>query len=387
MIADQAYTATGSLVSDHTRPSIHSADVQTTDAMSSDIFDLDEDLEEAQRKEQGTGSSQSITQSASASSSTPPSTGQASSPHLRVATNPNLLSPLPQPFGPSVPQHRKHAGSFAATPSFPSPLAQAITVPPHSDTSSSGSQSSGSGGEEENKVGHKRNSSESKGKGTTRRGFEPQVLRPRTASPNNKDGSLSPTSTEKTGSRSTSPSLLKVVAPGSLLTKTRRPDAAHILPPIAPTSPGTSPHTSPTSKRSSPTHSRRLTDVANQYAREIPPAVGNQGRRRSGSHTSSLGVPTGSQTGSSPLAFGSPELYPADDEAQHRSSRASTSSPQETSRDSPNILGLGLGTNWEATSNASSSSRSGSVKGKSKEGPSPRRERDRLSIGAMPISR
>jgi len=188
LIADQAYTATGSLVSDHTRPSIHSADVQTTDAMSSDIFDLDEDLEEAQRKEQGTGSSQSITQSASASSSTPPSTGQASSPHLRVATNPNLLSPLPQPFGPSVPQHRKHAGSFAATPSFPSPLAQAITVPPHSDTSSSGSQSSGSGGEEENKVGHKRNSSESKGKGTTRRGFEPQVLRPRTASPNNKDG-------------------------------------------------------------------------------------------------------------------------------------------------------------------------------------------------------
>ena len=352
--------------------------------MSSDIFDLDEDLEEAQRK-QGTSSSQSITQASS--SSTSPSSVQTSSSHLRVATNPTLLSPLPQPFGPSLPQHRKHAGSFAATPSFPSPLAQAITVPPHSDTSSSGSQSSSSGGEEENRVRDKGTSSDPKRKGTTRRGFEPQVLRPRTASPKNKEPSPSPTSTEKTGSRSTSPALLKAVAPGSLLTKTRRPDTTHVLPPIAAVSPGASPQTSPTSKSGSPTHSRRLTDVSNQYAREIPSSVRNQGRPRSGSHTSSLGVPTGSQTGSSPLAFGSPELYPADDEAQHRSSRASTSSPQETSRDSPNILGLGLGTNWEATSNASSSSRSGSVKGKSKEAPSPRRERDRLSIGAMPISR
>ena len=274
--------------------------------MSNDIFDLDEDLEEAQRKEQGTGSSQSIAQASSAPSSTSPSTAQASSSHLRVSTNPNLLSPLPQPFGPSLPQHRKHAGSFAATPSFPSPLAQAITVPPHSDTSSSGSQSSGSAGEEEDKVRDKRTSSDSKGKGTTRRGFEPQGLRPRTVSPKSQETSLSPGSTEKTGSRSTSPALPKIVAPGSLLTKTRRPDATHVLPPITTASPGTSPHTSPTSKRSSPTHSRRLTDVANQYAREIPSAMGNQGRRRSGSHTSSLGVPTGSQTGSSPLAFGSP---------------------------------------------------------------------------------
>jgi serine/threonine-protein kinase RIM15 len=331
--------------------------------MSSDIFDLDEEREEAQRTEQAVGSTQSITQASSTSSSTSTTTGQSLSPHLRVSTNPNLLSPLPQPLGPSLPQHRKHAGSFAATPSFPSPLAQAITVPPHSDTSSSGSQSSGSGGEEE-------------------------VLRPRTVSPNNKEPSLSPTSTEKTNSRSTSPALSKSVTSGSLLTKTRRPDAANVLPPITTASPGTSPHTSPTSLslRNSPTHSRRLTEVSNQHAREIPPPSGNQGRRRSGSHTSSLNVPTGSQTGSSPLAFGSPELYPADDEAQHRSSRASTSSPQE-SRDSPNILGLGLGTSWEATSNASSSSRSGSVKGKSKDAPSPRRERDRLSIGAMPISR
>lgn len=356
--------------------------------MSNDIFDLDEEREEAQRKEQGTGSSQCIAQASTASSSSSTSTGQTSSPHLRVAINPNLLSPLPQPLGPSLPQHRKHAGSFAATPSFPSPLAQAITVPPHSDTSESGSQTSGSGGEEEKKVWNsERTSSDSKGKSTTRRGFEPQVLRPRTVSPNNKEPSLSPTTTEKTSSRSTSPALTKTVTPGSLLTKTRRPDASHVLPPITTASPGTSPHTSPTSKRGSPTHSRRLTDVANEYAREIPPPAGNQGRRRSGSHTSSLGVPTGSQTGSSPLAFGSPDLYPADDEAHHRSSRASTSSPQEPSRDSPNILGLGLGTNWEAVSNASSSSRSGSVKGKSKEAPSPRRERDRLSIGAMPISR
>jgi serine/threonine-protein kinase RIM15 len=356
--------------------------------MSSDIFDLDEEREEAQRTEQAVGSTQAITQASSTSSSTSTTTGQSLSPHLRVSTNPNLLSPLPQPLGPSLPQHRKHAGSFAATPSFPSPLAQAITVPPHSDTSSSGSQSSGSGGEEEKKAKNKRTSSDSKGKATTRRGFEPQVLRPRTVSPNNKEPSLSPTSTEKTNSRSTSPALSKSVTSGSLLTKTRRPDAANVLPPITTASPGTSPHTSPTSLslRNSPTHSRRLTEVSNQHAREIPPPSGNQGRRRSGSHTSSLNVPTGSQTGSSPLAFGSPELYPADDEAQHRSSRASTSSPQE-SRDSPNILGLGLGTSWEATSNASSSSRSGSVKGKSKDAPSPRRERDRLSIGAMPISR
>jgi len=345
--------------------------------MSSDIFDLDEEREAAQRTEQVAGPSQSVTQASSAPASS--SASQVSSTHLRVATNPNLLSPLPQPLG----QHRKHASSFAATPSFPSPLAQAITVPPHSDTSESGSQSSGSGGEEEKKVRDKRTSSDSKGKATTRRGFEPQILRPRTASPQNKDPSSSLAPTANTDLKSAG--VAKTVTPGSLLTKTRRPDAAHILPPITTASPGTSPRTSPNSARSSPTHSRRLTDVSTQYFRELPAPGGSQGRPRSGSHTSSLNVPTGSQTGSSPLAFGSPELYPADDE--HRSSRASTGSPQESARDGPNILGLGLGSNWEATSNASSSSRSGSVKGKSKEAPSPRRERDRSSIGAMPISR
>jgi serine/threonine-protein kinase RIM15 len=327
--------------------------------MSSDIFDLDEEREEAQK---AGGSSV-------APASTSPTTNQTSTSHLRVSTNANLLSPLPQPF--PHPQHRKHAGSFAATPSFPSPLAQAITVPPHSDTSSSGSQSSGSGGEEEEAS----NAIGPKGKGTTRRGFEPQVLRPRTASPKSKEGS--PISTEKSNSRSTSPALAKT-QPGSLLTKTRRPDAS-ALAPITTASPATSPRTSPTSRKSSPTHSRRLTDVSSQHT-----SSGSHSRQRSGSHSSSLNVPA-SQAGSSPLAFGSPELYPADDEAHV--SRGSTSSPQNSSRDSPNILGLGLGGNWESTSTASGSSRSGSVKGKSKEAPSPRRERDRSSIGAMPISR
>jgi len=330
--------------------------------MSSDIFDLDEEREEAQKA----GVSSSVAQT-----STSPSTNQATTSHLRVTTNPNLLSPLPQPF--PHPQHRKHAGSFAATPSFPSPLAQAITVPPHSDTSSSGSQSSGSGGEEEKAS----NASGSKGKGITRKGFEPQVRRPRTASPKSKEGS--PTSTEKSNSRSTSPALAKT--PGSLLTKTRRPDAS-ALAPIS-TSPAASPRTSPTSRKGSPTHTRRLTDVSNQHTRESS-FSGTHSRQRSGSHSSSLNVSV-SQTGSSPLAFGSPELYPADDEAHI--SRGGTSSPQDSSRDSPNILGLGLGGNWESTSTASGSSRSGSVKGKSKEAPSPRRERDRMSIGAMPISR
>lgn len=336
--------------------------------MSSDIFDLDEEREEAQRTEQSIDAS-SRTAQAGPSQAAGPSTVP-----LRVTTNPNLLSPLPQPFAPALPQHRKHGGSFAATPSFPSPLAQAITVPPHSDTSSSSSHSDESGSEDEEQDSTKGNSeTRSKGKETPRKGFE---LRPRTSSPKGRETTPSPSSTEKSVSRPTSPARLQAVGPSSLLTKTRTN-----LPPITTASPSGSPRTSPTSRKSSPTHTRRLTDVSKDYA---PPA-----RRRSGSHSSSLNVPmsTSSQAGSSPLAFGSPELDPIDDEIQAQSSRGSTSSPQDTSRDSPNILGLGLGGNWETTSTASGSSRSGSVKGRSKDGAPPSPRRDRMSIGGMPILR
>jgi serine/threonine-protein kinase RIM15 len=340
--------------------------------MSSDIFDLDEEREEAQRSEQTIDASSRTAQSTSSQSSSP-STSQ-----LRVATNPTLLSPLPQPFAPpNLPQHRKHAGSFAATPSFPSPLAQAITVPPHSDTSSSSSRS-GSEDEEVKEARKKRAHVGSKGRETPRKGFE---LRSRTASPKGKDLTPSPSSTEKSVSRPTSPARLQPVGPSSLLTKSR----GNNLPPIATASASTSPRTSPTSRKSSPTHTRRLTDVSKEYAHNYP----NAGRQRSGSHSSSLNVPlsTSSQAGSSPLAFGSPELEPIDDEMLARSSRASTGSPQDPSKDSTNILGLGLGGNWGTSSTASGSSRGGSIKGKSKDTAPSSPRRDRLSIGGMPISR
>lgn len=340
--------------------------------MSSDIFDLDEEREEAQRSQQLLDASSRTAQSSLGQSSSP-STSQP-----RVATNTTLLSPLPLPFAPpALPQHRKHAGSFAATPSFPSPLAQAITVPPHSDTSSS-SSGSGSENEAEKATRSKRLHARSKGKETSRKGFE---QRPRTASPKPKEATPSQSSVERPTSRPASPARPQTVEPTSSTTKSR----GNVLPPISTVTTSTSPRTSPTSRKTSPTHARRLTDVTKDYT----PPYAIHARRRSGSHSSSLNVTfsTSSQGGSSPLAFGSPELEPIDDELYARTSRASTGSPQDTSRDGLNILGLGLGGNWETTSTASGSSRSGSIKGKSKEGAPPSPRRERLSIGAMPILR
>lgn len=350
-----------------------------------DIFDLDEERE-LEQKTADEKNAISTTTPSSSSSLQPPQPVPPTS-LLRPPSTTPLLSPLPQPFTQALPQHRKHASSFAATPSFPSPLAQAITVPAHSDTSSSSSNSNASDDEEGGR--QSKRSVASKDSGTPRIGQDGTECRARTASPKMKEASASPTSTERSMSRSTSPALQRAlsVSPGALLSKGRRSDASRDLAPIATGTAGSTPRTSPTSRKSSPIQSRRLTDASREY----PPAIPNHVRRRSGSYSSALDTPlsTSSQAGSSPLAFGSPELDPIDDDHPRRTSGGSTSSPQESSRDSPNILGLGLGGNWDTTSTASSSSRSGSMKGKSKEGPppSPRRERDRMSTSGMPIAR
>lgn len=349
-----------------------------------DIFDLDEERE-LEQKTADEKNAVSTSTSSSSSSLQPPQTVPSTS-LLRPPSTTPLLSPLPQPFTQALPQHRKHASSFAATPSFPSPLAQAITVPAHSDTSSSSSNSNASDDEGDRQS---KRSLASKDSGTPRIGQDGQEARARTASPKMKEASASPTSTERSMSRSTSPAPPRAlsVSPGTLLSKGRRSDASRDLAPIATGTAGSTPRTSPISRKNSPTQARRLTDASREY----PPAIPNHVRRRSGSYSSAVdtSLSTSSQAGSSPLAFGSPELEPVDDEHPRRTSRGSTSSPQESSRDSPNILGLGLGGNWDTTSTASSSSRSGSMKGKSKEGPppSPRRERDRMSTSGMPIAR
>ena len=351
-----------------------------------DIFDLDEERELEQKTAE---QKNAVSSSTSTSSSLQPPQPIPSSSLLRPPSTTPLLSPLPQPFTQALPQHRKHASSFAATPSFPSPLAQAITVPAHSDTSSSSSNSNPSSDDEDDR--QSKRSVASKGSGTPRIGQDGTEYRARTTSPKMKEASVSPTSTERSISRSTSPAPPRAlsVSPGALLSKPRRSDPARDLAPIATGPTGTTPRTSPTSRKSSPTQARRLTDASRDHP---PPAIPNHVRRRSGSCSSALDTPlsTSSQAGSSPLAFGSPELDPIDDDHPRRTSRGSTSSPQESSRDGSNILGLGLGGNWETNSStASSSSRSGSMKGKSKEGPppSPRRERDRMSTSGMPISR
>lgn len=352
-----------------------------------DIFDLDEERELEQKTAE---QKNAVSSSTSSSSSSHPPQPASSTSLLRPPTTTPLLSPLPQPFTQALPQHRKHASSFAATPSFPSPLAQAITVPAHSDTSSNSSNSNPSSDDEEDR--QSKRSVASKDIATPRiAGHDGAEYRARTASPTMKEASVSPTSTERSMSRSTSPAPPRAVSvsPGALLSKGRRSDAARDLAPITTATAGSTPRTSPTSRKSSPTQARRLTDASRDHP---PPAIPNHVRRRSGSFGSALDTPpsTSSQAGSSPLAFGSPELDPIDDEHPRRTSRGSTSSPQESSRDGSNILGLGLGGNWDTTSStASSSSRSGSMKGKSKEGPppSPRRERDRMSTSGMPISR
>ncbi|ORY28595.1 hypothetical protein BCR39DRAFT_559411 [Naematelia encephala] len=348
--------------------------------MSGGIFFLDEDRDSPpSTSPQPSPPPQRANESRSPTNALTASSGSSTLQIPQITSTP-LLSPQPQTYS----HHRKLTNTFAATPSFPSPLAQAITVPLNSDTSSSSSHSS-----PENSDNEGERLRESAGSGTPRR--QGDVLRrPSTASPHT-SRSASPASTTLSTSRPPSPSRTQILTPGALLMKSRRSLSGAALsgslpnpsPPVIKESP---PRNSPISKKESPTHpgGRRVENIARGEA-----ATSSEGlRRRSGSNSSSNGAfprssAPSSNAGSSPLAFGSPELEPLAGEIRTRR----LSSPTRETRDA-NLLGLGWGGNWDP---AKLGSGTGSLrdKGKAKDSmgpPSPRRERERTAPSAMNIS-
>ncbi|WVF70959.1 hypothetical protein IAT40_005755 [Kwoniella sp. CBS 6097] len=374
--------------------------------MSGGIFFLDEDRERDTSPDPSPSPRASPNLSADTSRSVPApsgssastSTSNSSSSTSTSTTNvpptiqipaPSILSPTPTP----LPQHRKHNASFAATPSFPSPLAQAITVPSNSDTSSSSSHSSPNNSDDERELRPRRPSQQgSTGSRTPRRSLE-QFPRPRTASPvlsSSRPGS--PSLPQNSDSRPASPVIsarVQAVTPSSLLMKSKRSASGSALTgnlPL-PASRQSPPHVI---KKESPTHpaSRRFETLTKGQSGDTA-SISSRTRSESGGSSVGLGVTvpgSGSVAGSSPLAFGSPELEPLSgiDASPRRRSIAIPPSSLDASKES-NVLGLGWGA-WDSTSASGSSFGSGSGsykdKGKGKESTStssPRRDRERTA--------
>ncbi|WVQ85691.1 hypothetical protein IAT38_007857 [Cryptococcus sp. DSM 104549] len=290
--------------------------------------------------------------------------GPANPPTLQIPTTSttSIVSPIPTPVGQPLPQHRKHPTPFAATPSFPSPLARAVTVPTHSDTSSSSSAHSeddegegdaegegvGRGGQggRSGQSGQGSSPALSGGSGTPKRSAE---RLPRTNSPGLQ---LPPASRpdSPTSFQPPSPGLgpgpsaggmggmtgRAIMTPSTLLMKKKRSGSTSTLTSsssasrhsYSPPGQGASAGTGAGGKKPSPTHpgARRFETLASGMAGTSAAVTGSGGwgsatssRGRSGSSGSGsgsshgLGVPgpqagPGSTAGSSPLAFGSPEL-------------------------------------------------------------------------------
>ena len=288
---------------------------------------------------------------------------------------------------------RKHAAPFAATPSFPSPLAQAITVPIHSDTSSSGSHSG-----DDDDVAELDEGERTMPVSPTRSGVErtPKmgsdlIPRPKTASPQT-SRSGSPASTQKSLSRPPSPKAAQALTPGALLMKSKRSASGSFMAGSLPSSSQYNRETTASRQqgsRVSPTHHpgpRRFSNVTRQDAISSPSFSSH--RRESSGSNASLNVPLSIPGTSSPLAFGSPELEPIRSNSPNRSFRTARVSPAREQRDM-NTLGLGWGGvgSWDS-STPGSSPVSSKDKGKGKDAisgpPSPRvsqRDRERTVPG------
>ncbi|ORX34131.1 hypothetical protein BD324DRAFT_653407 [Kockovaella imperatae] len=277
---------------------------------------------------------------------------------------PNLVSPVPQPFTPSI--ARKHTAPFAATPSFPSPLAQAITVPSHSDTSSSSSHS-----DEENdqdRLALPDSPTHSGGSKTPRKAGD-LVLRPRTTSPRRP---LSPASTRRTtppqtaSSSSSAPKPFQAITPSSMLSKGQRGASLGYAGSSAPV-----PSINTATRTVSPLSTKRVSPVQGSRVSETtgsPTSPPGSSRRRSStaSGSSSLGVPGSSSLSTSPLPIAAPNDATASRlDSVRRRSVGSNHSPSRSSKDTTsNVLGLGWGTSWETGSSGSSSYKD---KGKAKD--------------------
>ena len=326
--------------------------------MSEGIFYLDEERgREAASRSPSPAPENKETRSAPqhGAQSTTSSTDKPTSLQIPVSL-PNLVAPTPQPFTPAL--ARKHTAPFAATPSFPSPLAQAITVPSHSDTSSSSSHSDD---ETDNDRLTLPDSPTHSGGSKTPRKSSDLVLRPRTTSPRRP---LSPAGNRKTTppntSSSTSPKPLQPVSAG--FRSSRGGPLSHT---------GSLPGPILSSRNASPLSSKRVSPVqarSNHSESSGSPTSPLESSRRRSSTASSLGVP-GYPLSTAPVPIASSsESSSRHLDTVRRRSMGSGHSPSRSSKDG-NVLGLGWGTGWETGSSTSKD------KGKAKDvsgPPSPR---------------
>lgn len=326
--------------------------------MSGGVFHLDEDRERESSSPSSPSSSprrpSSPHQVAVPTSSK--ATG-ASSPALQV---PTPVLPQSQPFG-------RKAAAFAATPSFSSPLAQAVTVASHTDSSSS--SSSGSSTECSPHASDDEGSVPS-GAVLAMDGLTTSASgRPSSATDNTY--SVPP---RRSYSRPPSPSQSRqTTTPGSLLmNRVRRSGSVSLNPSPAASAPqsarGSPPITANSQKQDINTVGSRRGDLWSEVSSQ---------RSHHSSMSGSSGRGTASDTGgggSSPLAFGSPELEPAAVESLAVPPPMSVVSPTPSRSRDGNILGLGWASGWSSPTAASSSSK-GKEKSKASSRPaSPRKE-------------
>lgn len=315
--------------------------------MSGGIFYLDEDRD----KEPSPTESRELRDSPSpqhSGSSTPAPIPQSTS-----ITSPTPLSSLQVPQPASLlsqsPAFGRKSGVFAATPSFPSPLAQAITVPSHSDSSSSSAHSSP----------HQSDNEDSEAPGALD-SSAPRQRATSVASKTQSNSSPSESTTASSSRRSSRPpspaqSRQQVLTPGTLLmNRVKRSGSGSGVPSF----PGAVRSSPP---RASPGH---RDDAQQSKPRSSSPSDS----RHSGSGSSGRGLDPANTGGSSPLAFGSPELEPASESIA--SPRPIMAQVGSRDRDS-NILGLGWTPNW--TESAASPNRD-KGKGGFMRSPSPRKE-------------
>ena len=348
------------------------------------VFVLDDDQEgEASSSPSPRHSPPLITRTSRSSPSTSSQTSGSSTLQISQASQTPLLSPLPLPFG----QHRKHT-THAAMPSFPSPLAQAMTVPATSDTSSSSSHSSDD--EIDQSLQDRASPLHSPSSGTPKR-TQDHFSRPRASSPRT-DRSTSPASTQQSNSQPPSPIRPQVLTPSALLMRSKRSSGGSVLPGSLPSSVNSNQrdHTPDESESEradslSPVSSRTL-DYGEILASEsLASADPSSGTKGSDGTSASPVVPGTSEirARSSPPAFGIPELDSGDEMPRLRGSNSGISIEDRTGN---NVLGLGLAPGWESSMNSDSSSSKSKDKGKSKDAVGPtssRRERERTAPGAL----
>lgn len=267
-----------------------------------------------------------------------------------------LAAPIPTHGGQPLPQHRKHPASFAATPSFPSPLARAVTVPSHSDESSSSTHSSPTQSDEEwegRRNSGQRSPSEMSGSGTPRRWAE-GVHGAYQRSPSLSHAG-SPTSRPPSPTAAGTNTRPQPLTPGALLMRSRR-------------SGSTSRHSPPRIAKKEPATGQKMPRFVDTFSRMQPGDTGS----------------VYSQNGSN--GYGHDQSSPSKTESVSGDRAVAIPSAQDTSKEA-NSLGFGWGA-WELSGSGSSfGNGAGSLRDKGKPRgdlrdigpPSPRRERDRMS--------